>query len=283
MHEHVQPGRDDRRRVAREEGRRAGSRAQAVGQDEPCPRFEGRDRVLREGRPHHVPRGPRVQHRGLRLHDVHRELRPAARGGLAGRRRRRPRRLRRALGQPQLRGPHPSRGEGELPGLAAARRRLRARRADGHRHHDRAARPRPAQRRAGLPGRHLALACRGARDDGERDRTRHVPRHLRERLRGGGRLARAAGADRRAVRLGGHLHLRAPAAVLRRHGACPPGRSPTSAALAAWSRSATRSRPTTSRRRARSSSTRLPAATSSTTASRRATSTPTARGAATTR
>ena len=57
------------------------------------------------------------------------------------------------------------------------------------------------------------------RDDGERDRPRHVPRHLRERLRGRGRLARAAGSDRRAVRVGGHLHLRAPAAVLRRHGA----------------------------------------------------------------
>ena len=75
----------------------------------------------------------RLPHRRLRLHDLHRQLRPAAGGDLRRRRRGRPRRLRRALGQPQLRGAHPPRGEGELPRLAAARRRLRARRADGHR------------------------------------------------------------------------------------------------------------------------------------------------------
>ena len=196
---------------------------------------------------------------------------------------RRPRRLRRALGQPQLRGPHPSRGEGELPGLAAARRRLRPRRADGHRHHDRAARPRPAQRRAGLPGRHLAVACRGARDDGERDRTRHVPRHLRERLRGGGRLARAAGADRRAVRLGGHLHLRAPAAVLRRHGSSRrDDLRHQRRALPGLDRRLGHDRPHLAGRLDQGRLARRPA-TSSTTASRRATSTPTARGAATTR
>ena len=41
----------------------------------------------------------------------------------------RPRRLRRPLGEPQLRGAHPPGGEGELPRLAAARRRVCARRA----------------------------------------------------------------------------------------------------------------------------------------------------------
>ncbi len=61
--------------------------AQAVGQDEPRARLQGRDRVLREGRAHHLSRGARLQHRRLRLHDVHRELGPAARGGLAGGRR----------------------------------------------------------------------------------------------------------------------------------------------------------------------------------------------------
>ena len=70
----------------------------------------------------------RLPHGRLRLHDVHRQLRPAARGGLDGDRRRRPRRLRRALRQPELRGAHPPRGEGELPRLTSARRRLRARR-----------------------------------------------------------------------------------------------------------------------------------------------------------
>ena len=47
-----------------------------------------------------------------------------------------------AVGQPQLRGPDQPRREDELPGVAAAGRRLRARRVDGHRHHHRAARAR---------------------------------------------------------------------------------------------------------------------------------------------
>ena len=82
-----------------------------------------------QGRPDRVPRAARLLHGRLRLHDVHRQLGAAARGDLGGRRRGRPRRLRRALRQPQLRGAHPSRGEGELPRVAAARRRVRARRA----------------------------------------------------------------------------------------------------------------------------------------------------------
>ena len=45
-----------------------------------------------------------------------------------------------ALGQPQLRGPHQPRRQDELPRLAAAGGRLRARRVDGHRPHHRAAR-----------------------------------------------------------------------------------------------------------------------------------------------
>ena len=66
---------------------------------------------------------------------------PARRADLEGGRRRRPRRLLRPLRQPQLRGADPSRGEGELPRLAAARRRLRARRPDGHRSRQRASGP----------------------------------------------------------------------------------------------------------------------------------------------
>ena len=48
------------------------------------PRLEGGHRVLRARGPHRVPRGARVPHGRLRLHDVHRELRPAAGGDLAG-------------------------------------------------------------------------------------------------------------------------------------------------------------------------------------------------------
>ena len=42
-------------------------------------------RVPRRGRPHAVPRRARFQPRGLRLHDVHRQLRPAARRDRGGR------------------------------------------------------------------------------------------------------------------------------------------------------------------------------------------------------
>ena len=96
--------------------------------------------------PDAVPRGARLPHGRLRLHDLHRQLGPAAGGGLEGDRRGRPRRLRRPLRQPQLRGADPSGDQGQLPRLAAARRRLRARGPDGRRRHDRAARPRPGRR-----------------------------------------------------------------------------------------------------------------------------------------
>ena len=99
-------------------------------------------RVLRQGRPDAVPRGARLPHGRLRLHDLHRQLGAAAGAGLAGDRGGRPRRLRRALGQPELRGARPPRGEGELPRDPAARRRLCARRPDGPRPRDRAARSR---------------------------------------------------------------------------------------------------------------------------------------------
>ncbi len=71
-------------------------------------------------------------------------------------------RRRGALGQPQLRGPHPPAGAGELPGLAAAGRRLRAGRPDGRRPHHRAARPQRG-RRGRLPQGRLADQRRGRR------------------------------------------------------------------------------------------------------------------------
>ena len=52
-----------------------GPQGQAVGQDHPRARLEGRHRLLREGRPHQGPRGPRLLHRRLRLHHLHRQLR----------------------------------------------------------------------------------------------------------------------------------------------------------------------------------------------------------------
>ena len=90
------------------------------------------------------PRRARLQPRRLWLHHLHRQFRPAAGGDLRGDHRERPRRLLGAVGQPQLRGPRQSGRAGELPRLAAAGRRLRARRLDERRHHQGAARQRTA-------------------------------------------------------------------------------------------------------------------------------------------
>ena len=165
-----------------------------------------------------------------------------------------------AVGQPQLRGPHPPAGEGELSRLAAAGGRLRARRLGAQGPGERAARSGP-ERPGRLSARHLAEP-QGGRGRGAASGVRsHVPRSLRRRVQG----RRAVGADRRGrrphLRLGRSQHLRAPAAVLRRHGkrasrprghqgCAHPGRC-----------SAIPSPPTTSRPRARSPRTARPAAT----------------------
>ena len=137
-------------------------------QDVAGPRLQGRDRLPGAGRPHRPPRDPRLRPGRLRLHDLHRQLGPARRGGRPPDRGRGPRRDGRPLGQPQLRGPHPPAGPGQLPRLATARRRLRPRRAD---------RPRPLARAAGdrrrrppgLPRRPLA---HGGGDPRRRSRAR---------------------------------------------------------------------------------------------------------------
>ena len=72
-----------------------------------------------------------------------------------GSRRGQPGGRRRALGQPQLRGPHPSPGAGQLPGQPAAGRGLCPGRHGRHRPGQRAAGAR-SERRAGLPAGHLA-------------------------------------------------------------------------------------------------------------------------------
>ena len=79
VHEHVEPVGDDRRRPARPQRRRARAEVQALGQDLARARLQGRDGVLREGGPDRAARGARLPPRRLRLHDLHRQLGPAAR------------------------------------------------------------------------------------------------------------------------------------------------------------------------------------------------------------
>ena len=234
LHEHVEPPGDGRAGLLARNAVERGLGAQAVGEVVARTWVEGRDALLRAGRAADLSRRARLQHGRLRLHDVHRQLRAAGRRDLGRDRRGRPRRLLGALRQPQLRGAHPPRGEGELPRLAPAGRRLRARRADGHRLRDGTA----GGRR--LPARHLAVGEGDLRHDrlvGARGAVRRDVRRRLHRRRG---LAVAAGSARRAVRMGAVIDVRATAAVLRGDGARAEHRSPTSTAPAASCGSATR-------------------------------------------
>ena len=109
-----------------------GLTAQAVGEDHPGAGVQGGHGLLREGRPGAVPGQARLQPGRLRLHHLHRQLRPAARGGVRRGQRGRPRGGPRAVRQPQLRGPDQPGREDELPRLAAAGGGVRDRRHDGH-------------------------------------------------------------------------------------------------------------------------------------------------------
>ena len=75
VHEHLEPDRHGRRRAAGEECHRPGPARPADRQDLARPRLEGRDVVPGKGRPDGATRAARLRARGLRLHDVHRQLR----------------------------------------------------------------------------------------------------------------------------------------------------------------------------------------------------------------
>ena len=82
LHQHIQPVGDDRRRHPRAQRGRAGVCARPVGQDLAGPRVEGGHRVPRPRRAHRAAGGARLQSRRLRLHHLHRQLRPALAGDL---------------------------------------------------------------------------------------------------------------------------------------------------------------------------------------------------------
>ena len=92
--------------------------------------------------------------------------------GRRGDRGERPRRRGGPLGQPQLRGPHPPARARQLPRLAAAGRRVRARRPGRHRPDDASRSGTGTRRPAGLPRRHLAGARRDPRGHRRRRSTR---------------------------------------------------------------------------------------------------------------
>ena len=185
-------------------------------------------------------------------------------------------------GQPQLRGPDPSAGAGELPRLAAPRRRVRAGRPGRHRPHDRAARD-GRRRAAGLPRRHLARAGRDPLGHRRLDRPRALPADLRDGLRRRRRLAAAADPVGRPVCLGGRLDVHRQAAVLRRADAgAATGRRHRGRPGPRRPRRLGDDRPHLAGRLDRARR-RPPVSGSRSTASARSSSTRTARGAATTR
>ena len=97
LHEHLQPLGDGGRGAAGEEGGRARARRQAVGEDLAGPGLHRGHRLPRAGGAHRLPRQAQVQPGRLRLHHLHRQLRPAARGDLGGGRRQGPGGLRGAV------------------------------------------------------------------------------------------------------------------------------------------------------------------------------------------
>ncbi len=205
-----------------------------------------------------VPRPAPVQPGRLRLHHLHRQLGAAAGGDLQGRQRQGPRRLLGALRQPQLRGPDQPRHAGELPRIAAAGGRLRARRADGHRPDHRAARAR-LRRGARSPPRRLA-ELGGDQAGGRRgDPLRHVHQELLGRLHRRRALAGDRGPGGGPLHVA-RFHLRPPAGLLRGDEARAGAGGADRRAPGCWRCSATRSPPTTSRPPGRSRGTARPGA-----------------------
>ena len=167
-----------------------------------------------------------------------------------------------ALRQPQLRGPRPAGGAGELPRVAAARRRLRARRHDGHRPAQRAARRRATTAQPVYLRDIWPTQQQVTRRDAHVGEVGDVPREVRARLRGR-RTTGARSTSRRASCSRG-TRSRPTSSSRRTSTACTlraRRRPPTCAARACWRCSATPSRPTTSRRPARSRRRRPPAST----------------------
>ena len=82
VHEHLEPTGDGRRRLARSQRDRARASTASRGSSRRSRRARRSSRVLRAGGAAAAPRRTRLQHRRLRLHYLHRQLRPARRRDL---------------------------------------------------------------------------------------------------------------------------------------------------------------------------------------------------------
>ena len=219
LHQHLQPLGDDRRPgLLAKKAVERGLQRQALGQDQPRPGLAGGHRLPGARR----PAASYLERCGFNLVGYGcttciGNSGPAARAesptrstrdDLVGRRG--------ALGQPQLRGPHPPAGARQLPGLAAAGGRLRAGRHGRHRPHHRAAR-----RRAPTASRSTCATSGRAPEEVERGDARSASTPSCSTASTAGifdgdeHWRGAAGAGGRAIRLGRGLDLHPRAAVLR--------------------------------------------------------------------
>ena len=216
LHQHLEPRRVGRRRFAGAQCGRARPQVQALGQDLPGAGFARRDRLPAQGRVIERPGGARVLHRGLRMHHLHRQLRPLEAGNFRSRQERRCRRLLGAVRQSKFRGPRASGNQNEFPRLPAAGGRLRARGKLGHRHHHRA--PGTGQRRqTGVPEGDLAERNGRGGGGGRVGGLGDVQQGVRQRIFRRCELERDQDARGQDLFLGRPIHLRQEPAVLRRH------------------------------------------------------------------
>ena len=218
LHQHVEPERDGRRRPAGAQGRGQGLDREALGQDLAGAGLAGRRRISRQVRAAEGPRQARLQSGRLRLHHLHRQFRAARAGNLQDHQRSGSGRRRGAVRQPQLRGPRQRRRARELSRLAAAGRRLCARRLDVFRSGQAAARPRQ-EGQEGLPQGHLADAAARSTSVMRKTITKQMfTKKYADVFKGDAhwrKISVKGGAD---LRLGQEVDLRAEPAVFRRHG-----------------------------------------------------------------
>ena len=282
LHEHLEPDRDGRGGPSRPERRRARAHGFPGRQDFTRTRFARGHRLSRCGRVDRPAGAARVRPRGLRMHHLHRQLRPARRPDRRGDRVGAPGCRRGPVGQSQLRRADPSPRAGELPGLAATRRRIRPRGQDRHRPVHGAARDR-RRWQSGLPRGYLAGTGRDQGRHQHLHRSRAVRANLRDGLRRRRPLARPADPRRRSIRVGVDVDVHRPAAVLRRHDHGARRRSHRSRMPGLSPSSATASRPITSPPPVRSQPHRPRVSGSRNAGSGRWNSIPMGRGAVTTR
>ncbi len=138
LHQHLESRGAGRRRTAGAQRPRAGPDVQALGENLARARLARRHRLSHQGRAARAISRPRLLHRRLRLHHLHRQLRTAQAGDLRGRQDRRRRGVFGALGKPQFRRARAPGNQDEFSRLAAPGGRVCARGKSRHRHHHRA-------------------------------------------------------------------------------------------------------------------------------------------------